>query len=116
LLPANEYTLRAAIITCAKTRGSELKIYRADRRILLGSRERSGWIIYLATDGSKPDKVAVRDRPGYANQRIKARRWRLAFGNLAKGQFDDAETEQILRAFLGGNGSFPEFVRWVELE
>jgi hypothetical protein len=78
LLPANKYTLRAALFTCAEAIGSELKIYRSDRRILMARREKTGWEISLATDGSKRDKAAVRSHAAVV-RRIRMNWWKLYF-------------------------------------
>ena len=116
LLPANEFTVRAAIFTCSKSAGSELKIYRADRRMIIAMCRKKGWAISQASDGSKRDKMAVRAGTAHDRKKIKMSFVEVILRGLLDGRFSDAEAEQIFLSFLKNVGSPPTFLGWVDLD
>jgi hypothetical protein len=115
LLPANAYTIRAAILTCSKGVGAELKIYRKDRRILLADRYKSGWSMVIATDGQRRDKMALRSEKSLPGQRVKMN-WLRAAIVPSKGCFNDREAEMIFMDFVSWTNYSANIARWIDLD
>jgi len=111
IMIADERTIRAALLSCHRVESSGIRIRRKDREILEALREKRGWKLRQATEGGLFDKFGV--RPGFPpdDQPVPASILKAVFQGDPSDDFGDAETEQVLQAFLHRR-QFPDFIGW----